>query len=124
MTGSVAAEAVQLSLNGDVAGALALLRQARENAPLDEAALSLLFNLLHDLGPTDEVFAVCSEGLALAQRPVARSSWHLRRGLLAVEGARRTEAVNDLMAVLKLKASDDHVAQAQMARLAAAQLVN
>ncbi len=122
MSGSVAVEALQLSLKGDVAGALALLRAARENAPLDESALSLLFKLLQDVGVSDEVIAVCDEGLGNAQRPVAKSTWHLRRGLLHIEGRNRDGAVKDLMAVLKLKASADHTAQAQKALLAAAAL--
>lgn len=122
MTGSVATEALQLSLKGDVAGALALLRAARENSPLDESALSLLFKLLQESGATDEVITVCEEGLALAKRPVAKATWHLRRGLLLIEAKNRDAAVKDLMAVLKLKASEDHTAQAQKALLAAAQL--
>lgn len=120
--GSVASEALQLSLRGDVDGALSLLRAARENAPLDESALSLLFNLLQDLGVSDEVIAVCGEGLERAKRPVAKSTWHLRRGLLLIEGKNRDGAVKDLLAVLKLKASEDHTTQAQKALLAAAQL--
>ena len=122
MAGSVAAEALQLSLVGDVVGALALLRAARDNGPLDESALSLLFNLLHDGGPSAEVIAVCGEGLALAKRPIAVSTWHLRRGLLHIEARRREEAVKDLLVVLKLKVSEDHRARAQKALLQAAEL--
>lgn len=130
--GSIAGEALKLSLTGDVAGALALLRAARENGPLDESALSLLFSLLHDQGPSDEVFAVCADAIERAEqaqaagkvrgKPITRSTWHLRRGLLHVEGRNREDAVRDLLLVLKLKASDDHTAQAQKALLAAAQL--
>ncbi|MDP2341453.1 MAG: hypothetical protein Q8O67_10865 [Deltaproteobacteria bacterium] len=122
MAASIAAEALQLSLVGDVAGALALLRAARENAPLDEAALGLLFKLLGDAGPTDEVLALCAEGLALAKRPITTSTWHLRRGLLHLEARRRADAVKDLMVVLKLKVSDDQRAEAQKALLRAAEL--
>ena len=122
MTASVAVEALQLSLVGDVDGALALLRAARDNAPLDESALSLLFNLLHDAGPSDEALAVCAEGLQLAARPIATSTWHLRRGLLHVEAHNRTGAVADLMAVIKQRASKDHEVQAQKALLRAAEL--
>ena len=122
MAASIAAEALQLSLTGDVAGALTLLRAARENGPLDESALSLLFNLLHDSGPTDEALAACGEGLALAKRPITTSTWHLRRGLLHLEAGHRNDAVKDLTMVLKLKASEDHRAQAQKALLRAAEL--
>ena len=122
MSGSVAGEALQLSLVGDVAGALALLRAARENGPLDEAALSLLFSLLKDTGPSDENMAVCAEGLALAKRPITTSTWHLRRGLLHLEAARRADAVKDLMVVLKLRCSEDQRAEANKALLKAADL--
>ncbi len=141
--GSIASEALQLSLTGDIDGALALLRAARENAPLDQSALSLMFKLLQDRGPGDEVFDICAAGIELAEqsaassslssspslssssgrnKPITRSTWHLRRGLLHVEGRNREDAVRDLLLVLKLKASDDHTAQAQKALLAAAQL--
>ncbi len=129
MPASIAFEALQLSLGGDVAGALALLRAAQENAPLDESALSLLFKLLYDVGPSDEAFtvspellAVCTAGLVLAKRPIAMSTWHLRRGLLHLAGGQRVDAVKDLLAVLKLQASVDHRDQAQKALLRAAGL--
>jgi hypothetical protein len=120
---SIALQALSLSRQGDVAGAIALLRQARDNGPLDEPATSLLFNLLHD-APDDEGhgerLALCEHGLALAKRPVTRSSWHLRRGALHVERHDRAAALADLQMVLKLKASDDHTAQAQKALLVVA----
>ena len=123
MAGSIAAEALQLSITGNVEGALGLLRAARSNGPLDESALSLLFSLLHDRRPVDdEVIVICAEGLALAVRPVAKSAWHLRRGLLLVDAEDGAGAAKDLLAVLKLRASDDHVTQANRALLAAAQL--
>lgn len=112
-----------MSRTGDVVGAIALLRAARENGPLDEPATSLLFNLLQD-APDDEGhgerLALCEHGLSLAKRPVTRSSWHLRRGTLHVERRDRAAALVDLQMVLKLKASEDHTAQAQKALLAVA----
>jgi hypothetical protein len=124
-TTSVALEALSLSRSGDVGGAVALLRAARANGPLDEPATSLLFNLVQD-APDDEGhgerLALCDDGLSLAKRPVTRSSWHLRRGLLHVERADRAAALVDLQAVLKLKASEDHTAQAQKALLVVATL--
>lgn len=122
MAASISSEALHLSQMGDVAGALRLLRSARDNAPLDESALSLIFSLLHDSGPTDEVFAVCGEGLALAKRVITTSTWHLRRGLLHIEAGHRSEAVKDLMTVLKLKASEDQRALAQKLLVRAAEL--
>lgn len=112
-----------MSRTGDVKGALALLRSARANGPLDEPATSLLFNLLQDAADDDghgERLELCAHGLSFSKRPVTRSSWHLRRGLLHVERQDRTAALGDLQMVLKLKASDDHTAQAQKALLAVA----
>jgi hypothetical protein len=122
-TTSVALEALSMSRGGDVAGAVALLRAARDNAPLDEPATSLLFNLLQDAADDEghgERLALCHHGLRLATRPVTRSSWHLRRGTLHVERGDRAAALVDLQMVLKLKASDDHTAQAHKALLAVA----
>lgn len=124
-TGSIALEALGLSRAGDVLGAIALLRAARDNAPLDEPATSLLFNLLHDAADDEdcgERLALCDHGLALARRPLTRSSWHLRRGALHIERQDRAAALTDLQAVLKLKASEDHTAQAQKALLVVATL--
>jgi hypothetical protein len=122
-TPSIALEALSLSRTGDVAGAIALLRAARDNGPLDEPATSLLFNLLQD-APDDEGhgerLALCEQGLSQAKRPLTRSSWHLRRGTLHVERHDRAGALADLQTVLKLKASEDHTAQAQKALLAVA----
>ncbi len=121
--GSVAVEALALSRAGDTAAAVALLRAARDNGPLDEPATSLLFNLLQDAADDDdraERLSLCDHGLALAKRPVTRSSWHLRRGTLHVDRQDRAAALADLQLVLKLKASDDHTAQAQRALLVVA----
>jgi len=121
--GSVALEALALSRAGDTAGAVALLRGARDNGPLDEPATSLLFNLLQDATDDDdraERLSLCDHGLALAKRPVTRSSWHLRRGTLHVERQDRAAALADLQMVLRLKASEDHTAQAQRALLVVA----
>jgi hypothetical protein len=122
-TTSIALEALSMSRSGDVAGAVALLRAARDNGPLDEPATSLLFNLLQDAADDEghgERLALCDHGLRLATRPVTRSSWHLRRGTLHVERGDRAAALVDLQMVLKLKASDDHAAQAHKALLAVA----
>lgn len=124
-SGSIALEALTLARTGDIRGALALLRAARDNGPLDEAATSLMFNLLHDAGDDEslsERIALCAHGLTLAQRPVTRSSWHLRRGTLHLAARRRGEALADLQAVLKLNASEDHTTEARKGLLAVAQL--
>lgn len=123
-TGSLALEAVAMARTGDVAGALAVLRAARDNGPLDEPATSLLFNLLQDVGDDEDLgerLALCDHGLSIAKRPLARSSWHLRRGTLHLAARDRAAALADLQAVLRLKASEDHTAQAQKALLAVAQ---
>jgi hypothetical protein len=123
--GSVALEALALSRRGDVVGAIALLRVARDNGPLDEPATSLLFNLLQDVADDEdfaERLALCDHGLQLAQRPLTRSSWWLRRGMLHVAAGNRAAALADLQAVLRTKASDDHTAQAQKALLTVAQM--
>jgi hypothetical protein len=104
-------------------GALALLRAARDNGPLDEPATSLLFNLQQDAADDEghgERLALCDHGLRLATRPVTRSSWHLRRGTLHAERGDRAAALVDLQMVLKLKASDEHAAQAHKPLLAVA----
>jgi hypothetical protein len=120
---SIAVEALALSRTGDVVGAVALLRMARDNAPLDEAATSLLFNLLQDTQDADdERQALCDHGLSIAIRPVTRSSWHLRRGQLSIARGDRAGALTDLQMVLKMGASEDHTAQAHKALLTVASM--
>ncbi len=124
---SVALEAVALSRTGDSAGAIALLRGARDNGPLDEAATSLLFTLLgcrgDDIDDVDEQLALCEQGLALAKRPLTQSTWHLRRGLLLLQRADGA-ALKDLQRVLSLKASDDHLERARASLLEVATLMS
>ena len=123
---SIALEALSLSRTGDREGAVALLLSARDNGPLDEPATSLLFTLLGDRG--DDVddhalrVALCDHALTLVARPMQRSTWHLRRGLLYVERREGARALVDLQRVLSLKASDDHLDQARAALLQVAAL--
>lgn len=121
----MALAALELSRTGDRAGAITLLREAATNAPLDEAATSLLFTLLGDRGDDiddgDEQLALCERGLSLAKRPITQSTWHLRRGLLLLQRG-DVAALKDLQRVLSLKASDDHGEQARASLLEVAKL--
>jgi hypothetical protein len=119
---ALALEALKLSQAGDIDGALALLRAARENGPLDENALSLFFTIARGRVDVDDLIAICGEALAKATRPLQKSSWHVRRAHLHIEAGHKKDAVADLMAVLRLRASDDHVSDAQRALLDAAAL--
>lgn len=123
---SLALEALALSRAGDREGAIALLLAARENSPLDDPATSLLFSLLGDRGDDVDDHALklelCERGLELATRPVQRSTWHLRRGLLFLERREAGPALAELQRVLSLKASDDHLEQARGALLQVASL--
>jgi len=121
MPTSIAMEALELSKHGDRDGAIALLKSARENGPLDEPATSVLFTLLGDRGDDidddDDRLALCEHGLTLAMRPMQRSTWHLRRGLLRLARGDGKAALPDLQTVLTLKASDDHLHRARAALL-------
>jgi hypothetical protein len=123
---SLALEALALSRAGDREGAIALLLAARENGPLDDPATSLLFSLLGDRGDDVDDHALkvelCERGLELATRPVQRSTWHLRRGLLWLERREASRALVDLQRVLALQASEDHLEQAREALLQVAAL--
>ena len=127
MSGSVALAALELSRLGNSAGAIELLRGARDNGPLDEAATSLLFTLLGDRGDdiddVDEQLALCEQGLALAKRPITSSTWHLRRGLLLLARGDGAAALKDLQRVLSLKATDDHLERARASLLEVAKLM-
>ncbi len=126
MTASVALAALELSRVGDSTGAIALLRAARDNAPLDDAATSLLFTLLGDRGDDiddiDEQLALCEHALTLAKRPLPQSTWHLRRGLLLLGRNDAAGALKDLQRVLTLKATDDHLERARASLLDVAKL--
>lgn len=115
-------EVLALARAGDVDAAADVLREARRNGPLGEEHLSVFFQLTTKLGPTDEALEVCAEALTLASRPLARSNWTLRRGLLLLEREDRAGALADLQVVLKLKANEGHVEQARAALLRVAAL--
>lgn len=123
---SIALEALSLSRTGDREGAIALLLAARDNGPLDEPATSLLFTLLGDRGDDVDDHALrvelCEHALTLVARPMQRSTWHLRRGLLFVARREGARALVDLQRVLALKANDDHLEQARAALLKVAAL--
>jgi hypothetical protein len=123
---SIALEALGLSRGGDREGAIALLLTARDNGPLDEPATSLLFTLLGDRGDDvddhDLRLELCEHALTLVTRPMQRSTWHLRRGLLHIERREGARALADLQRVLALKACDDHLEQARALLLQVAAL--
>jgi len=127
MSGSVALAALELSRVGDSAGAIALLRAARDNGPLDEAATSMLFTLLGDRGDdiddVDEQLALCEHALTLSKRPITTSTWHLRRGLLLLGRGDGAGALKDLQRVLGLKASEDHLERARVSLLEVAKVM-
>lgn len=124
---SVVLEALELSKAGDRDGAIALLRAARDAGPLDEPCTSLLFTLLGDRGDhfddRDEQLQLCAHGLSLAKRPLAQSTWHLRRGLLLLATNDGPGALKDLQRVLSLKASDDHTERARASLLQVASML-
>ena len=119
-------EALALSKAGDSAGAIVLLLQARENAPLDEAATALLFTLLGyrgvDIDDDPIRLDLCHEGVTLARRPLQQSTWHLRRGLMHLTRREPKEALADLQRVLSLRASPDHLERARAGLLEVAAL--
>lgn len=123
---SVVLEALELSKAGDRDGAIGLLRAAQDAGPLDEPCTSLLFTLLGDRGDhhddSDEQLQLCEHGLSLAKRPLAQSTWHLRRGLLLL-ARNDAGALKDLQRVLSLKASDDHTERARSSLLQVASLL-
>ncbi|OGQ09084.1 MAG: hypothetical protein A2138_12710 [Deltaproteobacteria bacterium RBG_16_71_12] len=115
-------EVLALARAGDVDAAADVLREARKNGPLAEEHLSVFFQLTTKRGPTDEALELCAEALAVASRPLARSNWALRRGLLRLELADRAGALADLQAVLRLSANEGHVEQARAALVRVAAL--
>ena len=115
-------EVLILSRAGEVDAAADLLREARRNGPLPEEHLSVFFQLTSKRGPTSEALELCAEALAAASRPLARSNWALRRGLMLIELEDRAGALADLQSVLMLRANEGHVEQARAALLRVAAL--
>ncbi len=115
-------EVLTLARAGEVDAAADLLREARRNGPLPEEHLTVFFQLTSKRGPTDEALALCAEALALVARPVARSNWSLRRGLMLIELGDRGGALADLQVVLTLGANEGHVEQARAALVRVAAL--
>lgn len=109
--------ALTLSQAGDVDGALTLLDGLAADGPYDKDAESLRFMLLLRRHRSDDALAVASRSLSQPLETLARSTWHLRRGLLHLEHDRPLPALEDLQEVLKLRASPDHEAQARQGLL-------
>jgi hypothetical protein len=117
----VLGEAVRLARDGDVDGAVALLRG--DDAPRDDAHRSLLFQLLSAREKYREAADVCAEALRAAANDAARSTWTLRRGLCFLDAGDKSAAAKDLQAVVKLAAVDEHVERARKGLLEAAGVV-
>ena len=112
-------DALQMSRSGDVEGAVKLLRAV---PVMNEAHLSLLFQLVTMRDVPDEALEIAGKALALAKLPIATSTWALRRGLIHLEKGHRDDALKDLQLVLKLRASEEHQVQARQALLRVAAL--
>lgn len=110
-------EALQLSQTGDVDGALRVLEDAGEEGALSADGLGLQFMLLMRAGRSDEALDVCTVSIERFDKPLARSTWLLRRGLMYVDRERKRPALDDLQRVIMLDASDDHQRTAREALL-------
>lgn len=110
-----------MARTGEVLAAIGVLEEARA-AGLSEAERSLLFQLLSSKEMFRDAISVATEALTHAQRPMARSNWLLRRGLLYVEVSDRERALLDLLEVQKLRANEGHLEQARAALLKVAQM--
>jgi tetratricopeptide (TPR) repeat protein len=106
-------EALAFARHGDVDSALALLEKTDPN----EQVASILFMLLTAKRRHDEALVLIERTLAVVATDLSRSTWTLRHGLLLLELERLEDARKLFLAVLKLKASEDHVKQAQASLL-------
>lgn len=113
--------ALGLAQAGEAEAALAALCEAGAEEPVDFDAEGLKFVLLQRLRRDDDVLDLIAKVLVHPMPPLARSTWHLRRGLLHLEARRPHPALQDLQEVLKLAASPDHEKQARSALLRAAE---
>lgn len=107
-------DALALARTGDVDAALKLL----EGRDPDERTCSMLFMLLTAKDRPEDALRVVRLAQAGARGALARSTWRLREGLLEIECGRTKEAQAALTDVLRMKASEDHVKQAQASLLA------
>jgi len=107
-------DALALARSGDVDGALALL----EERDPDERTCSMLFMLLTAKDRHEEALRVAQLAQKGAKDALARSTWRLREGLTELQCGRTKEAQAVFTDVLRMKASEDHVQQAQASLLA------
>lgn len=114
-------EALRRSTAGDVEGALALLDEVHAEGTLGVDGQGLRFLLLQKAGRQRDALEAAGAALELVDKPLPRSTWLLRRGLLSLDLARPLDALRDLQEVMRLGASDDHAAQARGALLRIAQ---
>lgn len=114
--------ALALSRTGDIDAALATVREVPRGAPNIEAADALHWMLLRASGAIADAMALADTVLNTPQRTAGsesalstlqESTWRLRRGMLAAETGAAPQALSDLQDVLRLRASESHVKQAQ-----------
>lgn len=113
--------ALGLAQAGEAEAALAALCEEGNEEPVDLDVEGLKYILLQRLGRDDGVLDLISKVLVHPLPPLARSTWHLRRGLLHLEARRPHPALQDLQEVLRLAASHEHEEQARAAMLRAAE---
>jgi len=105
------AEALALSRQGDVAGALALLEGETE-----KEALSMRFHFAMFLEDHDKALTAALMGEKSAQNKLETSMWLLRKTrVVHFKGELQGNemAKRDLVKVIALRASDEHVKDAQ-----------
>lgn len=110
-----------MARTGDVLGAVALLEDARATG-LSEAERSLLFQLLSSKELFRDAISVATDAVNAAERPLPRSNWLVRRGLLYIETNDRDRALADLLEVQRLRANEGHLEQARAALVKVAQM--
>jgi hypothetical protein len=102
-------EALAFARYGDVDQALAILEKTDPN----EHVSSILFLLLTAKRRHDDALNLIERTLGVVTTELARSTWTLRKGILLLELERPLDARSVFLEVLKQKASEDHILQAQ-----------
>jgi tetratricopeptide (TPR) repeat protein len=114
-------EALRRSTSGDVEGALTLLDESQAAGDLDAEGLGLRFLLLQKVGREQDAMDTAGAALEVVDKPLQRSTWLLRRGMLALDLEEPLAALRDFQEVMRLDVSEDHTLQARAALLRLAQ---